>query len=716
MKKSRKISIFILLTMSVAAVIGVGVYFADMLDGAALDESTLPTEASLRIYDKNGELMDRTGYVTIDEISSFIKNAFIAVEDKRFYEHNGIDLYRLVGAAIQNIKKGEITQGGSTISNQLVKNTHLSNQRTLQRKVQEAKITLELEKRYSKDQILEMYLNVVYFGKGIYGVGDACRVIYGVLPSEVSAIQAASLAATIANPSRYSILFNKTENEKRTKMILSLMREQGRLSSAEYLESQNGEITINYSDFNNNYDEIYHNSTLLEAKRILKDLTDKNADTSYKVYTFFDPKAQAAASYALSSYHLEDNNSHSKEITIADNYSGGIVAYASNNPRSGQVRRQPGSLLKPFIYTTAIEQGAILPDSQMMDEARDFEGYSPKNYGNTYYGWVSARDALSLSINTVAVDILDKIGIDAGYQAIEKSGIHLDQRDKNLSLALGGTTYGSTCTDIAKGYMTLANQGMQRELSFIRKIEDKSGKIVYERKSTDIYAFSRESTYLTTDMMMSCAKEGTAKQLKYLPYNVAAKTGTVAAKNGNSDAWCAAFTTSNTFVCRYSSEGDETLPDSVTGGNLPTKVIRATMKDLYANDAPKDFILPPFVKKVRIDKSIKEAFHKLVPYKNTGYGESETIFATANYTFDAADPERMLIGDIIINVIEDTPTIAFQPYPSLQYEVWLNGTKCPELSGIYQAEKQRFPIGKLEIYVYRGGRELWKTTRLVRLR
>ena len=711
MKKSRKILIFILLTLSFVVLIGFIVFFAETLDDVRLDERKLPGEASMRMYDKEDALMDNTGYITSEDISQYIKNAFIAVEDKRFYEHNGVDLYRIVGAAIQNFKKGEIAQGGSTISNQLIKNTHLSGEKTIKRKIQEAKITLELERKYSKDQILEMYLNVIYFGKGIYGVGDACRIIYGVLPKDVTPLQAASLAATVANPARYSVLLNKAENQKRSRLILSLMKGQGRLSETEYNDAIGEDIAINYSEFYNNYGNIYNNSALFAAKEILKN----SFKSGYKVYTYFDPEAQAAAEYALSSYSVEENTAYTKEIVVVENLSGGVSAYASNDSHSAELRRQPGSLLKPFIYAKAIEGGNLLPDTPVKDAACDFDGYSPTNYGNTYYGWISVRDALSRSVNTVAVGTLDKIGIEGGYRAIEDAGIKLNQRDKHLSLALGGTTYGSTCLEIAQGYATLANQGTRKKLSFIRKIEDNEGNLIFEAKKSDHYALSRESVYLTTEMMMTCAKEGTAKQLKYLPYDVAAKTGTVAATKGNSDAWCAAYTANNTFVCRYSADPEHPFPDSVTGGNLPTKAIRATMNKLYTEDIPQGFATPPLIRKVDIDKSIKEVFHKLVPHKNSGYGERESILTTVNYSFDAPDPERMLIGDLHIMIAEEKPIIAFQRYPDIQYEVKINGIKCLETAGVYQAEKQRFPIGKLEIYCLKDGRSIWKTTRLVRL-
>ena len=299
MKKARKIAVITLLSLSAIIFIGGILFLLVMTDGAKLNASALPTEdGGYLYYDLNDEPMQNGSYVTLDQVSEHIKHAFIAVEDKRFYQHGGIDVKRTVGAILKNVKDRKFSQGGSTISNQLVKNTHLSNEKTLKRKIKEAKITFELEKRYKKDEILEMYLNVLYFGKGIYGVKNACRTIYGKSPAEVSAIEAASLAATIANPAKYSVLTNYEQNRKRTEMVLWLMQEEGYLSAAEYNEVKESEIIINYTKNNNNCNEIYVNSTFNEAKSIINSAIKLGTKAPYRIYTHYDPMAQNAATNA----------------------------------------------------------------------------------------------------------------------------------------------------------------------------------------------------------------------------------------------------------------------------------------------------------------------------------------------------------------------------------------------------------------------------------
>ena len=720
MKKSRKIAIVILFISSILLVLGAIASIVLITEDATLNEELLPrNNENITLLDQDGNMMKNGSYAASEEISDYIKNAFIAIEDKRFYRHGGIDLPRKVGAFVNDLKRRDFSQGGSTISNQLIKNTHLTSEKSIKRKLKEAKITLELEKKYDKDSILEMYLNVIYFGKGIYGVKNACKTIYGKLPSDVTPLEAASLAATIANPSRYSALVNYDNNAKRTQTVLSLMKEQGYLSIDEFNEASMSDIVINYKSFDNNYDEIYIKSALSEAKSILGELPKGSSQKQYKVRTYYDKSKQNASSAALLSFDESTNESESnvvtKELVLTDNASGGILAYASNSGLSYHLKRQPGSLLKPFLYAQAIETGRILPDSQRFDAPVDLDGYSPNNFASTYYGWISAREALANSVNSVAVNLLNEIGIEKGRSAIQNAGIPLDRRDNNLSLALGGTTYGSTTLEIAQGYSTLALGGKNAPLSFIKEITDSNNRVIYTHKINPKTVFSEESAFLTTNMLRHTAKFGTAKQLSYLNFDIAAKTGTVSVNDRNSDAWCAAYTSENTFVCRYSVTDNNLSIDNLRGGNQPTKTIRNLMKSIYVNATPAPFQAPPSLKTIEIDKTIKESFHKLVPYKKCGFGTPERIYYTKNFRFDAPDPERLLLSDLTVNTQEEYPVITFRRFAGINYDVFLNGTKCEETEGAFRSVKQLFPIGKLEIICKKDERILWKTTRLVRL-
>ena len=715
-KKARKITVILLISLSVALLLGstMGLFF--LTHDAKLDESKLPhRESEVILLDSFGDRIQDPNYVISEEISPYIKDAFLASEDKRFYHHPGVDPIRLVGATLKNLKYGKAVEGGSTITCQLVKNTHLTNEKTIKRKIQESKIAFEIERKYSKDQILEMYLNVIYFGKGIYGVKEACQRIYNKDPLSVSPREAASLAATIANPAKYSLLINPDENRKRTDLILSLMLRQNRLTPTLYQTAIDSEIIINYGKNKNNYSEIYRNLALFEYRN----LKIKTSNAPLVVHTYYSKIAQEFAEKAIEESpagEILNGNLAVKELILAENSSSGVIAYASNRPFGTSSKRQPGSLLKPFIYARAIENGIILPESPCLDAPTDHQGYNPTNYGNTYAGWISAKEALSRSVNTVSVNILQKEGVTEGFQTITQCGIPLSDKDKNLALALGGTTFGSTLPEICEGYLTLANNGTNRKLAFIKKIEKPNGKILYQRGTNSSKVLGEESCYLVTDMLRECAKSGTAKQLSYLDCDLAAKTGTVAKGSGNSDAWCAGYTTEHTFICRYSSEsGSNLLLSSVTGGNQPTKTVRALLRSLYEQKAPEAFTPPITLFKRQVDKTLKEELHKLVLYKDHEFGESEYIFATANFAFESVDPESLFLANLQIKRCSHGTTISFDKAKGISYRILLNGKECKENKDGYSIKKQRFPIAKLEIYCVKDEKILYKKSAIVRI-
>ena len=716
MKRPRKVLITVLLSLSAILLVGGVIGLAKISEGAHLRKELLPVPSeSIVLLDCNGERMDVDDYLKIEDISPHILNAFVAIEDKRFFSHGGIDYRRLVGAAIADLKAGKVVQGGSTITCQLVKNTHLTNEKTLKRKVQEGKIALELERKYSKKEILEMYLNVVYFGKGIYGVKNACERIYGKVPNDVTPREAASLAATVANPKSYSPLLQYEQNSNRTDLVLTLMHEQSKLSDKEYEQGLSSNIIINCDKNYNNYDDNYPKLLLSELDEL--SLKVKPNSPIY-LHTFYDPAALQAAKSALLSYDaplLKDGENPVKEILIADNGTRGILAYISNKELSREEKRQPGSLLKPFIYASAIEEGKLLPESPKLDAPADFSGYRPENYKSIYYGWISARDALAKSSNSVSVGILRDAGIEESFRIIEKCGIPLSDKDRNFALALGGTTYGSTLSELCEGYMTLANGGIHHDLKTIREIRDEKGRILYRPVEKGEVAFSHSTAYLVTDMLKTATKTGTAKQLAQIDFELAAKTGTVAKGEGNADAWCAAYTSAHTFLCHYSSKDSHIPMDStVTGGNQPTKAARAAIKAFYS-EPPPPFLRPISLQKREIDKTLKDELHKLILYKDHEYGEGESVYVTGNYVFDAFDPDDYFLKGLSLSASAIGTEIRFKEAEGVNYDVYLNGCHCEKIGFVHLAEHQIFPIGKLEIYCKKKDRILYKKTKIARV-
>ena len=710
MKRSRKILIIVLLSISALILaVTIGVLFSITKD-AVLDKNKLPDDRSKLVFlDDSGKIIPQEDYASIQEIPEHVKNAFIAVEDKRFYQHHGIDARRLLGATFQNIKSRSLSQGGSTITCQLVKNTHLTNEKTIERKLKEAKIALEVEKIYSKDQILEFYLNVIYFGKGVYGIKDASKTYFNKNPKELTVKEGASLAAVIANPARYTPI-NREENERRTDMVLRLMKNQGYLSQEEYHNATTSNIVISYNDFHNNYTHIYTKMALFEIKRLGPALSK---DKQLHVYTYLNTKTEVAARKAIDGYTNAYPVSSEIEFIVADNETCGVTTYLSTGS-STPLKRQPASLLKPFIYTIAIEKGSLVPDTPILDQKTDFNGYVPQNYGNIHYGWVDAKFALSHSLNVPAVSLLQQIGINNAVQRIKETGIALNDNDKHLALALGGTTYGSTLPEICKGYLTLANGGVSGDLAFIKRIEDEDGNVLYRHLSNRKVVFNKSSCYLTTEMLKDCAQNGTGKQLSYLSYPIAVKTGTVARENGNSDAWCAAYTTKNTFVCRYSATSTP-LPNESTGGNLPTKTIRQVARSIYENEPPKDFVMPYGITKRTIDKGIKSEFHKLVPYQYGSFGDKEVILTTSAFRFEEINAEDLYFGKVDISSTASGVSILLHKAKGLEYAAYLNGKECKEFESGFITPKTAFPLAKLELLCKKEDKILYKKTKILRL-
>ena len=718
MKRARKYAVITLLSLSALLFILGLVTISLFFKGESPDLTKFPTDRNVLFYDKEDQLIEQDDYARSNEISEHIKDAFIALEDKRFYEHNGIDPIRMVGAATKNLKARNFAQGGSTITCQLIKNTHLNSEKTIKRKIKESKIALGTEKIFTKDEILEMYLNVIYFGKGIYGVKNACSSLYGKLPSEVTPLEAASLAAIVANPKKYSPIFDLHANEKRARLVLKLMLEQKKLTESEYHLANDAKIVISYCDFHNNNKNSYLNSALSEYKQLIASGRVKKSEFPIFINTYLDQNLQNTAQSAVSTINIRKSygaKTPNAELILADNQTGGILAAVTNEKTLGQNKRQPGSLLKPFIYASAIEEGILLPQTPLLDEPVSFNGYRPTNYHNKQYGWIEAKTALSKSLNTTSVSLLNKQGISIVFDRIERCGIPLDKKDKTLALALGGTTYGSTILEIGNGYLTLANYGKTKNSHFIRRITDSNGKILYSDTAHEIRVFSEQSAFLLTEMLTECAQSGTAKQLSYLKTEVAAKTGTVAKGEGNSDAWCAGYTSEHTFVCRYSSAYGDLIPNDITGGNQPTKTARAFLRSLYADHSPAPFHIPSTIRRITVNKGIKDSLHILVPYHRYDFGESEEIYMTDNYQFDFPAPEQLFLSEMTISGTSFGSFLSFKKATGIDYFVYVNGKECFPIQEGYLIEKSRFPLVKLEIVCKNKGKTLYKKAKILRL-
>ena len=605
------------------------VYF-DVASWQRLDPERLTNLAqSGAIYDRNGQYVttlvgtENRTVIPLSTLPDHVKNAFLAAEDLRFYKHPGFDLTRIFGAVISNLKTGGYGQGASTITQQLVKLSHLSSQKTIARKLEEVWLALQMERQFTKDEILEMYLNFIYFGQGAYGVQAAAEVTFGVDAKDLSPAQAASLAAAIKAPGAYSLQANPTANAERRSYILSVMQDEGMLTPEEYGLACTEEVVALESASAATAYGWFVDAVLDEAELQL----DVSAETllagGYRIDTTLDPAMQTILEDQYTRDVFPKNASDGTPVQSAaacvDTQSGAVRAIVGGREyttrrglnRATRLRRQPGSALKPLaVYAPAMEYAGWTCASVILDEPTDFGGYKPKNAGNAYYGFVTVRQALKNSLNIPAVKTLQAIGVENGRKYLAAVGIPLDDRDSNLSLALGSMTYGASPVQMAAAYSPFANGGVFYAPYFIERITDRDGRIVYQHEDAGRRVLSPQSAYLMTSLLKTVTASGTGSRLSGAGTPVAGKTGTVnMTGGGNRDVWMAAYTPElSTVVWMGYDEPDSKhrLPNSVSGGTNPATLARNFLKAYYTGRAKPDFSRPEGIVSVEIDKKAIE--------------------------------------------------------------------------------------------------------------
>ncbi|MBD5092448.1 MAG: hypothetical protein HDT36_03600, partial [Clostridiales bacterium] len=583
-KKRKKILIATLSCLVLLPLLSIAIAvatFAAWANTQHVDKYLLPTATALPVYyDVSGNELpsEQSDFVEPNEISDNLKNAFVALEDKRFYSHKGYDIVRMGGAAVKNIKAGGIREGASTITQQLVKNTHLTQERTLSRKLKELAIAIQLEKEYDKDEILSMYLSVIYFGNGAYGVKQAASTYFSKTIDELDLSECAILAGIVRNPSKYSPFSNIEECKSRRNVALSVMREQGYIDEDTYQNTIAMPI-LTKKDRTNNNDNLSAKTCEFYLAQVQNEVCEKLNMTKYqlsnsglKIYTNLDSSLQAELEK-----HRHDVNNYESDLVnsvsiVLDNQSGAVLAYSSSYPYS--ISRQAGSVLKPLaVYAPALDCNLVSLATPIVDEKIDFGGFCPSNYGGTYYGDTTVREAIKKSMNSVSVKVLDYIGVDRSASYLDSFGIGISDADKNYALALGATSKGVSPLSVAGGYSTLARNGEYIKPSFVRYIVDNGSKVYANDSYQNVqYQSSRVissgASALITSALVDTVNDGTAKSLSVLPFEVAAKTGTAQRSDGsNSDAWCASYNSEYTVLVWHGN--DEGM--SERGGGYPTR-------------------------------------------------------------------------------------------------------------------------------------------------
>ena len=580
------------------------------------------------IYDGQSDMVtrlhgvqDRT-WVSISELQPSTVYAFISAEDARFFEHEGVDVIRIAGAIVADIKAGSYVQGASTISQQLIKLSHLTSEKTISRKAEEAALAYEMERQYSKEDILEMYLNYVYFGGGYYGIEAAAKGYFGVHASDLTLDQSAMLAGILKSPSGYAPHINYAASINRRNNILRLMRDYGYITDDEKKQASARRPTILH-DKREEYSGYYTDAVTKSAAALMGITVDELIRGGYNIYSAMDSDIQHYCEEMFKNGELFPAEDSEAAIVVLEPSTGMVVAMVGGRSYTGgisfnratDIRRQPGSVIKPVIaYAPAFEYLNYTAADMILDEETTFADYTPSNYGNKYYGWVTVREAVTKSLNVPAVKTLSEVGVERAKDFAKRCGIEFDDKDDSLALALGGFTYGVSPLQIAGAYSCFASGGIYNTPTLIKKITDRNGLTVYEYRQDSRRVMSEANAYILTSMLKSVVTEGTGHRLNTLDIPIAGKTGTVGLANGNRDAWMAGYTPEYTAVVwqGYDSDRLGLLPSSATGGTYPALMLYELFNHIYPDGRSGDFEKPESVKQYSIDAKTLKKQHKAV--------------------------------------------------------------------------------------------------------
>lgn len=697
MKKFLKWLLISILILTFLALAGVSLYissiYVNALNIPLNDEILTNSSLSLEIYDSDNKPIKEQNevnhaYTNIESLNQHTLNAFISIEDKNFYQHKGINLKRMAKAGINNIKSHSLKEGASTITQQLIKNTQLSSEKTFERKIKEIALAQKLEKKYDKNKILELYLNIIYFGNNCYGIESASNYYFSKSAQDLDVAESAMLAGMIKSPAKYSPIKNIQNCTQRRNLVLKEMQKDGKINFDTYNMLKNKNIELNLKKDKVNKLNSYSQASIDEAETILGIPARYIALSGYKIYTYQNSLKQKVLEDCISCMNLDCDNSS----IVIDNDKNAITAFVGNSSyKILEAKRQPGSCIKPvLVYGPALNEDIIYPCTQLLDEKITISDYTPKNVGNVYRGYVSAKEALSKSINIPAVKVLSYVGIDKAKQTAQKMGIAFDDKDDSYTLALGGMTYGVNISQLAGAYTTFANNGMYKKPQFVSFITDKNNKLVYINKSKSEKVLKEDSAYLLTDMLKTCAKTGTAKKLASLNCEIASKTGTVGkpSSKDNLDAWNISYTKDQTIGV-WLGNLDNT-PIKYAGGNQPTEIVKKYFEQIKDESV---FTRPESIVEKNIDGIELEENHRVM-LANTFTPERFTqkeLFSAFNLPGDISKNFTEIEKVTLSNKVENGyAIIEFNAKPYQTYNIIVDDKVFKSISG--KSEKQTIAV------------------------
>lgn len=517
------------------------------------------------IFDQNDQVASKVAAsniegVSIKQIPDHLIHAVISTEDQRFYKHDGINYFAIAKAFMQNTFKGEIVAGGSTLTQQLAKNAFLTQERTYTRKFKELILTKKIEQKYTKDEIMERYLNQIYFGEGAWGIQRAAQTYFGKDVSELNVSESAMIAGLIKAPSLLSPFKDMDKSVDRRDIVLSLMEKEGYISKKELEKAKEQQIVLEgkkIDDYKGKYP--YYVDHIIEEAIQKYDLTENEIlSGGLRIYTELNPEIQGAVEEVYKNNSLFPESQPDQLIQSGAAFinpsTGGITAIVGGRGehtfrgfnRATQLKRQPGSTMKPLaVYTPALEQGYEMFD-MLQDLPIDLGGYKPMNYDRQFRGQVSMYEAVVKSYNVPPVWLLEEMGLNYGINAVERFGIKVEEEDHHHGLALGGMNKGVSPLALAQAYSAFPNKGVRTEAHSIKRIEDAEGNLIGKWHNNATKVTDEKVADKMTYMLKGVVEEGTGKNAKVDGWEIAAKTGTTEVPFGNEegtkDHWFVGYT------------------------------------------------------------------------------------------------------------------------------------------------------------------------------
>ena len=544
------------------------------------------------IYDKNNNVVDvleaeSRDAVKLEDVSPYVKEAFLAIEDKKFYSHHGLHFKGIIRAALTNFLKGKATQGGSSITQQLAKNAFLTPERTFSRKVKEAILTYQIERTYTKDEILERYLNEIYFGSGSYGIKNAADQYFRKDPKDLNIAEAALLAGIPNRPTKYDPNRSLDNALHRQQIILKEMFEDGRITKEEYEEAlaykfelENEENVKNVPKntsiiYNRRPKKAYNNPELTTiVENYLAEIYDDEQiySSGLKIYTTIDLDYQKVARDAFNAYPYFKNKEINGAMVTLDPFTGGIVSIvggknfkAGNFDRATMARRQLGSSFKPFVYLKALESG-YEPYSVVVNDFVAYGKWAPKNFDGRYTFNSTLVNSLNLSLNIPAVKLMDAVTVDAFKEEMTDK-IKLSSEVQDLTAALGSVD--STPVNTAANFSIFVNGGYIVKPNIIREIRDNQDILIYVADIEKVKAFDSVDVSVITAMLKSVVSNGIATKARVVdksgrPIQQGGKTGTT---SEHRTTWFVGITPEYVTVCYIGRDDNKTMYGKMTGGS-----------------------------------------------------------------------------------------------------------------------------------------------------